>query len=158
MPRPDHSFDTLPLPASLQATLQQLGYPAMTPIQAATLPLALAGRDLIAQARTGSGKTVAFTLPLLVNLNPRRFAVQALVLCPTRELADQVAQEIRRVARAEHNVKTLTLCGGSPIRNQLASLAHGAHIVVGTPGRILDYPAFVRSVNTAMARGVPRKS
>jgi ATP-independent RNA helicase DbpA len=139
MPRPDHSFDTLPLPASLQATLQQLGYPAMTPIQAATLPLALAGRDLIAQARTGSGKTVAFTLPLLVNLNPRRFAVQALVLCPTRELADQVAQEIRRVARAEHNVKTLTLCGGSPIRNQLASLAHGAHIVVGTPGRILDH-------------------
>ena len=139
MPRTDPSFDTLPLPPPLQATLQQLGYLAMTPIQAATLPLALAGRDLIAQARTGSGKTVAFTLPLLVNLNPRRFAVQALVLCPTRELADQVAQEIRRLARAEDNVKTLTLCGGSPIRNQLASLAHGAHIVVGTPGRILDH-------------------
>jgi ATP-independent RNA helicase DbpA len=67
--------------------------------------------------------------------------VQALVLCPTRELADQVTQEIRRLARAEDNIKVLTLCGGSPIRNQLASLAHGAHIVVGTPGRILDHLA-----------------
>ncbi len=123
----------------MQANLQQLGYVAMTPIQAASLPLALAGRDLIAQAKTGSGKTAAFTLPLLANLNPRRFAVQALVLCPTRELAEQVAQEVRRLARAEDNIKTLVLCGGSPIRNQLASLEHGAHIVVGTPGRILDH-------------------
>ena len=123
----------------MQANLQQLGYLAMTPIQAASLPLALAGHDLIAQAKTGSGKTAAFTLPLLHNLNPRRFAVQALVLCPTRELADQVTQEIRRLARAEDNIKTLTLCGGVPLRNQLSSLAHGAHIVVGTPGRILDH-------------------
>jgi len=141
MPHPDHSFDVLPLPPPPRATLRQLGYLGMTPIQAAGLPLALAGRDLIAQARTGSGKTVAFALPLLAKLDPRRFAVQALVLCPTRELADQVAQEIRRLARAEDNVKTLTLCGGSPIRNQLASLAHGAHIVVGTPGRVLDHLA-----------------
>jgi len=133
------SFASLPLPPTMQATLQQLGYVSMTPIQAASLPLSLAGRDLIAQAKTGSGKTAAFTLPLLANLNPRRFAVQALVLCPTRELADQVTQEIRRLARAEDNIKTLTLCGGVPIRNQLASLAHGAHIVVGTPGRILDH-------------------
>ncbi|WP_022982729.1 MULTISPECIES: ATP-dependent RNA helicase DbpA [Ideonella] len=133
------SFASLPLPPAMQANLQQLGYLAMTPIQAASLPLALAGADLIAQAKTGSGKTAAFTLPLLANLNPRRFAVQALVLCPTRELAEQVTQEIRRLARAEDNIKTLTLCGGAPIRNQLASLAHGAHIVVGTPGRILDH-------------------
>ena len=133
------SFDSLPLPPAMQANLQQLGYLSMTPIQAASLPLALAGRDLIAQAKTGSGKTAAFTLPLLANLNPRRFAVQALVLCPTRELAEQVTQEIRRLARAEDNIKTLTLCGGAPIRAQLASLAHGAHIVVGTPGRILDH-------------------
>ncbi len=133
------AFDSLPLPPTMLATLQQLGYLSMTPIQAASLPLTLAGRDLIAQAKTGSGKTAAFTLPLLANLNPRRFAVQALVLCPTRELADQVTQEIRRLARAEDNIKTLTLCGGVPIRNQLASLAHGAHIVVGTPGRILDH-------------------
>ena len=133
------TFDTLPLSPAQQAVLQQLGYTAMTPIQAASLPPALAGRDLIAQAKTGSGKTVAFTLPLLARLDPRRFAVQALVLCPTRELAEQVAQEVRRLARAEDNVKTLVLCGGTPIRNQLASLAHGAHVVVGTPGRILDH-------------------
>ncbi len=133
------SFSTLPLPPAMQANLQQLGYLAMTPIQAASLPLALAGKDLIAQAKTGSGKTAAFTLPLLANLNPRRFAVQALVLCPTRELAEQVSQEVRRLARAEDNIKTLTLCGGATMRPQLASLAHGAHIVVGTPGRILDH-------------------
>jgi len=135
------SFQKLPLPPAMQANLQQLGYVSMTPIQAASLPLTLAGQDLIAQAKTGSGKTAAFTLPLLANLNPRRFAVQALVLCPTRELADQVTQEIRRLARAEDNIKTLTLCGGVPLRSQLASLSHGAHIVVGTPGRILDHLA-----------------
>jgi ATP-independent RNA helicase DbpA len=133
------SFASLPLPPAVLANLQQLGYAGMTPIQAATLPLALAGKDLIAQAKTGSGKTAAFALPLLCNLNPRRFAVQALVLCPTRELAEQVTQEIRRLARAEDNIKTLTLCGGTAIRAQLASLAHGTHIVVGTPGRILDH-------------------
>ncbi|HEY0857391.1 MAG TPA: ATP-dependent RNA helicase DbpA [Albitalea sp.] len=132
-------FGSLPLPPAALANLQRLGYLGMTPIQAASLPLALAGRDLIAQAKTGSGKTVAFALPLLANLNPRRFAVQALVLCPTRELVEQVTQEIRRLARAEDNVKTLTLCGGATMRPQIASLAHGAHIVVGTPGRILDH-------------------
>lgn len=132
-------FSSLPLPPAMLANLQRLGYLGMTPIQAAGLPLALAGKDLIAQAKTGSGKTAAFALPLLVNLNPRRFAVQALVLCPTRELAEQVTQEIRRLARAEDNIKSLTLCGGAPIRAQVASLAHGAHIVVGTPGRILDH-------------------
>src|SRR5215471_18812802 len=109
-------FATLPLSAAMQATLAQLGYDAMTPIQAASLPRALAGKDVIAQAKTGSGKTAAFALPLLANLNPRRFAVQALVLCPTRELAEQVTQEIRRLARSEDHIKTLTLCGGTPIR------------------------------------------
>ncbi|WP_298826191.1 ATP-dependent RNA helicase DbpA [uncultured Piscinibacter sp.] len=133
------AFGSLPLPPPTLANLQRLGYAAMTPIQAASLPLALAGHDLIAQAKTGSGKTAAFALALLANLNPRRFAVQALVLCPTRELAEQVAQEVRRLARAEDHVKVLTLCGGSTLRPQLASLEHGAHIVVGTPGRILDH-------------------
>lgn len=121
------------------ANLTQLGYTAMTPIQAASLPVALLGKDLIAQAKTGSGKTAAFALVLLANLNARRFAVQTLVLCPTRELADQVAQEVRRLARAEDNIKTVTLCGGVPMRMQNASLEHGAHIVVGTPGRIMDH-------------------
>ncbi len=133
------SFAELNLAPALQATLQQLGYTTMTPIQAESLPITLAGHDLIAQAKTGSGKTAAFALPLLTNLNPRRFAVQAMVLCPTRELADQVTQEIRRLARAEDNIKVLTLCGGSTMRPQIASLEHGAHIVVGTPGRIMDH-------------------
>ena len=132
-------FDVLPLSPSLRAVLQQLGYLAMTPIQAAALPLALAGHDLIAQAKTGSGKTVAFALPLLTNLDPRRFVVQAMVLCPTRELAEQVTQEIRRLARFEDNIKVLALVGGSIMRPQMASLAHGAHVVVGTPGRIMDH-------------------
>jgi ATP-independent RNA helicase DbpA len=133
------SFATLPLPPAVLDNLVRLGYDAMTPIQAASLPAALAGRDLIAQARTGSGKTAAFALALLQNLNPRRFAVQALVLCPTRELAEQVTVEIRRLARAEDHVKVLTLCGGATMRPQLASLEHGAHVVVGTPGRLMDH-------------------
>ena len=133
------SFSSLPLNPAVLANLQQLGYHAMTAIQAASLPVALLGQDLIAQAQTGSGKTAAFALALLANLNPRRFAVQALVLCPTRELADQVTQEIRRLARAEENIKIVTLCGGVPMRMQNASLEHGAHIVVGTPGRIMDH-------------------
>ena len=133
------SFASLPLAPSTLANLQQLGYLQMTPIQAASLPLALAGHDLIAQAKTGSGKTAAFALSLLARLNPRRFAVQALVLCPTRELADQVTQEIRRLARGADNIKVLTLCGGSTMRPQISSLEHGAHVVVGTPGRIMDH-------------------
>jgi len=133
------SFNELPLPPGVQATLQQLEYLTMTPIQAASLPIALAGHDLIAQAKTGSGKTAAFALALLTRLNPRRFAVQAMVLCPTRELADQVTQEIRRLARFADNIKIVSLCGGTPMRPQINSLEHGAHIVVGTPGRIIDH-------------------
>ena len=138
-PQASTAFSTLALnPATLE-NLQQLGYTRMTPIQAASLPPALLGKDLIAQASTGSGKTAAFGLALLTRLNPRRFAVQALVLCPTRELADQVATEIRRLARAEENIKVVTLCGGVPLRGQTLSLEHGAHIVVGTPGRVMDH-------------------
>ena len=113
----------------------------MTPIQAASLPLILQGRDLIAQAKTGSGKTAAFGIGLLHPLNPRFFGCQALVLCPTRELADQVAKEIRRLARAADNIKVLTLCGGMPFGPQIGSLEHGAHVVVGTPGRIQEHLA-----------------
>ncbi|CAJ0783021.1 ATP-dependent RNA helicase DbpA [Ralstonia condita] len=132
-------FSTLALAPTVLANLAQLGYTDMTPIQAASLPIALAGHDLIAQAKTGSGKTAAFALALLARLDARNFDVQAMVLCPTRELADQVAQEIRRLARAEENVKVLTLCGGTPMRPQAASLEHGAHVIVGTPGRIMDH-------------------
>jgi ATP-independent RNA helicase DbpA len=141
-PTPDThntAFGQLPLSPEMLANLQQLGYLSMTPIQAASLPPALLGKDIIAQAKTGSGKTAAFALALLSNLNPRRFAVQCLVLCPTRELADQVTTEIRRLARAHDNVKVVTLCGGVPLRGQLATLENGAHIAVGTPGRIMDH-------------------
>jgi ATP-dependent RNA helicase DbpA len=135
------AFSTLPLaPATLQ-NLERLGYTTMTAIQAASLPLALAGKDLIAQAKTGSGKTAAFALALLARLDTRRFEVQALVLCPTRELADQVTAETRRLARAEDNIKVVTLAGGVPLRGQVSSLEHGAHVVVGTPGRVLDHLA-----------------
>ncbi|NNC55220.1 MAG: DEAD/DEAH box helicase, partial [Pseudomonadales bacterium] len=111
----------------------------MTPIQATTLPPMLLGGDVIGQGKTGSGKTAAFGLALLNKLDVKRFRVQCLVLCPTRELADQVAVEIRRLARAIHNIKVLTLCGGAPLGPQIGSLEHGAHIVVGTPGRIEDH-------------------
>jgi ATP-independent RNA helicase DbpA len=135
-------FDQLQLaPATLQ-NLEQLGYTQMTPIQAASLPLTLAGQDLIAQASTGSGKTAAFGLPLIERLQSAgspSTAIQAVILCPTRELADQVTQEIRRLARARQNVKVVTLCGGVPLRGQTVSLEHGADVVVGTPGRILDH-------------------
>ncbi|WP_232961118.1 MULTISPECIES: ATP-dependent RNA helicase DbpA [Pseudomonas] len=121
------------------ANLDALGYTSMTPIQAQSLPVILKGQDLIAQAKTGSGKTAAFGIGLLNPINPRYFGCQALVLCPTRELADQVAKELRRLARAEDNIKILTLCGGVSLGPQIASLEHGAHIIVGTPGRIQQH-------------------
>ncbi|MDA0148256.1 ATP-dependent RNA helicase DbpA [Vibrio sp. LaRot3] len=134
-----NSFNTLPLRNELIGTLDSLGYSEMTPIQAQSLPLVLQGKDVIGQGKTGSGKTAAFSLALLSNLNVKRFRVQSLVLCPTRELADQVAKEIRTLARGIHNIKVLTLCGGTPMGPQIGSLEHGAHILVGTPGRILDH-------------------
>ena len=133
------TFATLTLAPELLANLDSLGYHVMTPIQAESLPLLLAGRDVIAQAKTGSGKTAAFGLGLLSRLTLESPRVQALVLCPTRELADQVAGEIRRLARSLPNVKVLTLCGGAPLGPQRGSLEHGAHIVVGTPGRVEEH-------------------
>ncbi len=133
------AFNSLPLAPELLSNLDTLGYTEMTTIQAQSLPSVLEGRDLIAQAKTGSGKTAAFGIGILAKLNPAWFAVQALVLCPTRELADQVANELRRLARATGNVKILVLTGGSPMRPQIASLEHGAHIIVGTPGRVRDH-------------------
>jgi len=133
------SFRALALSPDTLNNLDQLGYAEMTPIQQASLPLALAGQDVIAQASTGSGKTAAFGLPLVEKLTANFHSVQALVLCPTRELADQVTTEIRRLARAIPNIKVVTLCGGVALRGQEQSLQHGAHVVVGTPGRILDH-------------------
>lgn len=133
------AFATLSLKPALLATLDSLSYTEMTPIQQQSLPEILAGRDLIGQGKTGSGKTAAFGLGLLQKLDVKRFRIQSLVLCPTRELADQVAKEIRRLARGIHNIKVLTLCGGMPFGPQIGSLEHGAHIIVGTPGRIDEH-------------------
>ncbi|OCH16771.1 MULTISPECIES: ATP-dependent RNA helicase DbpA [unclassified Aliivibrio] len=133
------SFSSLDLHPSLLQNLDTLGYTEMTPIQAQSLPFMLKGKDVIAQGKTGSGKTAAFGLGLLANLDVKRFRVQSLVLCPTRELADQVAVEIRKLARSIHNIKVLTLCGGVPFGPQIGSLEHGAHIIVGTPGRVEEH-------------------
>ncbi len=132
-------FTSLPISRAQIANLDSLAYKKMTPVQAQSLPHVLKGKDLIAQAKTGSGKTAAFGIGLLHQINPKFFAVQALVLCPTRELADQVGKELRRLARGTPNIKLVLLCGGKPFGPQKASLGHGAHIVVGTPGRILDH-------------------
>ncbi len=132
-------FSSLKLnPAQLDA-LTGLGYSAMTPVQAQSLPAILQRRDVIIQAATGSGKTAAFAIGILHHLNPRFFGVQALVMCPTRELAEQVGKSIRQLASRMSNVKTVMLCGGKPFGSQRDSLQHGAHIVVGTPGRIQDH-------------------
>jgi ATP-dependent RNA helicase DbpA len=132
-------FSLLPLSQAMLDNLDAIGYAQMTPIQQEALPFLLEGRDLIAQAKTGSGKTAAFGIGLLSKLNVKKFQVQSLILCPTRELADQVAKELRLLAKFQHNVKILTLCGGAAFGPQLGSLRHGAHIVVGTPGRILKH-------------------
>lgn len=130
------SFAALGLREALFNNLASLGYEQMTPIQVLSLPLMLQGHDIIAEAKTGSGKTAAFGLSLLNKLNVAHFAVQALILCPTRELAEQVSQALRRLARLLPNVKILNLSGGMPMRPQADSLRHGAHVIVGTPGRI----------------------
>ena len=133
------SFSRLPLPSSLLENLKSLGYHQMTPVQEQSLPEVLAGKDVIAKAKTGSGKTAAFSIGLLLKIRQTFFGCQGLVLCPTRELATQVANEIRKLARFQQNIKVVTLCGGQPIGPQIGSLEHGAHIVVGTPGRIQDH-------------------
>jgi ATP-independent RNA helicase DbpA len=130
------TFDDLDLPPDLRAGLDALGWTAPTPIQVAALPPGLAGRDVVGQARTGSGKTAAFGLPLLQALDRSQAAVQALVLCPTRELATQVAQALRALAARQADTRVLTACGGHPLREQRKALRHGGHVVVGTPGRV----------------------
>ena len=127
------------LPAAQLENLNELGYLSMTPVQAAALPAILGGQDVRVQAKTGSGKTAAFGLGLLQHIDVTLFQTQSLVLCPTRELADQVAGELRRLARFLPNTKILTLCGGQPFGAQRDSLQHAPHIIVATPGRLLDH-------------------
>jgi ATP-dependent RNA helicase DbpA len=133
------SFSQLALRQELLQSLASLNYEEMTPIQMYSLPLTLNNNDIIAQAKTGSGKTAAFGLTLLNRLKLSFFAAQGLVLCPTRELAEQVSQAIRRLACFIPNVKIINLSGGIPMKPQLDSLRHGAHLIVGTPGRVLKH-------------------
>jgi ATP-independent RNA helicase DbpA len=132
-------FSSLNLKNSLLDNLKTLDYQSMTPIQSQTLPHMINGKDIIAQGKTGSGKTAAFGLGILQRLEVKRFRIQSLVLCPTRELADQVATEIRKLGRGIHNIKVLTICGGMSFGPQVGSLEHGAHIIVGTPGRVEEH-------------------
>ena len=135
----NNQFNNLQLNKLLIENLNRLGYKKMTPIQEQSLPLTLDGKDIIAQAQTGSGKTVAFSLAILNKLNIEKFAIQSLILCPTRELANQVAAEMKQLAKFKHNIKITTLCGGMPYKPQVHSLSHQAHIIVGTPGRVLKH-------------------
>ena len=141
-------FSSLPIKLEILENLSSLGYEHMTPIQQASLPDILNNKDLIAQAKTGSGKTAAFAIGILSKLDLSKRYVQALVLCPTRELSEQVCKEIRKLARFIPNIKITTLCGGSPMQAQESSLKSDTHCVVGTPGRVFDH---IRKANLYLA-------
>jgi len=132
------TFSDLKLPPALQDVIVEIGYTTLTPVQAQSIPLLLGGRDLIGQSRTGSGKTAAFSIPILRNISVKSRVVQALVLCPTRELCAQVAREMRRLGRRYPGLQVLVGSGGQFIAPQIGALEKGTHIVVGTPGRVLD--------------------
>jgi len=146
-------FNTIKsLSSELIKTLEQLEYTTMTAIQEATIPILLEGKDIIAQAKTGSGKTASFGIPIIEKIDTKNRNPQTLILCPTRELADQVAKELRSIARYKNNLKILTLCGGTPMRPQIASLEQGGHILVGTAGRVQDHLSretiYLKDINT----------
>lgn len=133
------AFDDLSLRPELLEGVRQADYTHMTPIQAAALPTMLLGIDVLGQAETGTGKTAAFALAVLNRIDPAVAHVQAAILCPTRELADQVANEVRRLAQRLANTRVLTLCGGRSNRSQVIDIKRGCQIVVGTPGRVLQH-------------------
>jgi len=146
-------FNTISsLSSELINNLEQLEYTTMTAIQEATIPIVLQSKDIIAQAKTGSGKTASFGIPIIEKIDTKNRNPQTLILCPTRELADQVAKELRSIARYKNNLKILTLCGGTPIRPQMASLEQGGHILVGTAGRVQDHLSretiYLKDINT----------
>lgn len=137
--RPELSFAELDLPSSLQETLSRVGYEKPSPIQQATIPILLQGRDVVGMAQTGTGKTAAFALPILAGIDPTQKHVQALVLCPTRELAIQVAEAFQTYAAGMRGFQVLPIYGGQEMGRQLSGLRRGAQVVVGTPGRLLDH-------------------
>lgn len=132
-------FDETELTAPILRAVAEMGFEEMTPIQAAAIPVVLEGKDIIGQAQTGTGKTAAFGIPLLQRVNPKDRSLQALVLCPTRELAIQVAEEIRKLAKFMHGIKVLPIYGGQDITKQIRSLKGGVQVIIGTPGRVMDH-------------------
>lgn len=134
-----HPFDSLALSEPLRAVIAELGFTTPTPIQAKGIPVLLEGKDLIGQSSTGSGKTAAFSLPILQRLDLNERVAQALVVCPTRELSAQVARELRTLGRKLEGLVVTTITGGEPFARQSAALERGVHVLVGTPGRLLDH-------------------
>ena len=132
-------FEKLHLSKMVQKALDNMGFDELTPIQAQSIPLVLDGVDIIGQAQTGTGKTAAFGIPIIELLDAKRRQTEALVLCPTRELAVQVAGEFRKLARYRKDIIIVPVYGGQSIRTQIDSLRRGVHIVVGTPGRMIDH-------------------
>jgi ATP-dependent RNA helicase DeaD len=133
------AFDTLEIDERILRATKEMGFEQMSPIQAQAIPVMLEGSDMIGQAQTGTGKTAAFGIPVLQKTDSHDKSLQAVVLCPTRELAVQVADEIRKLAKFMHGVKVLPVYGGQEIRTQIRSLKAGVQIVVGTPGRVMDH-------------------
>ena len=132
-------FDELNLDAKILRAVTDMGFEAASPIQAKAIPLEIEGKDIIGQAQTGTGKTAAFGIPLLQKIDPKNKKLQAVVLCPTRELAIQVADEIRNLAKYMHGIKVLPIYGGQEIVKQLRSLKDGVQVIIGTPGRVMDH-------------------
>ncbi|MCC6137333.1 MAG: ATP-dependent RNA helicase DbpA [Bdellovibrionaceae bacterium] len=132
-------FSSLSISPQLLRLIHEMGFTNMTPIQAASIPILMAGKDLVGQSQTGSGKTAAFIIPILEKIDVTSRYPQALILCPTRELCDQVLRECRKFAKAKPGVITLGLVGGQPMGQQAETLYRGAHLLVGTPGRTLDH-------------------
>ncbi|MBP1755034.1 MAG: cshA [Firmicutes bacterium] len=132
-------FDALDLNPSILRAIEEMGFEEMSPIQAKAIPALLEGRDVVGQAQTGTGKTAAFGIPLLQKINPKEKHLQAIVLCPTRELAIQVAEEIRKLGNFMHAIKILPVYGGQEISKQIRSLKSGVQIIIGTPGRVMDH-------------------
>jgi ATP-independent RNA helicase DbpA len=138
-PLMETDFKSLRISPALIQVARELGYEKLTPIQAQSIPLLLEGKDILGQSKTGSGKTAAFSIPLLQKINLKNRQIQSLILCPTRELCTQVAREIRKLGRHMPGLNVLILSGGQPMFSQLTAIEKGAHIAVGTPGRVLDH-------------------
>ncbi len=132
-------FEDLQINDDIKRAVLEMGFEEPSPIQAQSIPVILSGKDVIGQAQTGTGKTAAFSIPLLEMINPEDKSLQAVVLCPTRELAIQVSSEIRKIGKYMHGIKTLPVYGGQPIDRQIKSLKGGVQVVIGTPGRVIDH-------------------